>query len=88
MLNETFTTTLEKMPHKGGWTYVVWPESVVFFGTKGHVRVRVSFDGYETVAGFMPMGDGQHMLPVNAEIRKVIGKEAGETVTVHLFERL
>jgi hypothetical protein len=34
VLNEQFTATLQKSPAKGGWTYVVWPESVVFFGTR------------------------------------------------------
>lgn len=36
----------------------------------------------------MAMGDGRHMLPMKAEIRRIIGKEVGETVTVRLDERL
>jgi hypothetical protein len=36
----------------------------------------------------MAMGDGTHMLPVKADVRKTIGKEAGDTVTVRLQERL
>jgi hypothetical protein len=34
------------------------------------------------------MGDGKQMLPVKAEIRKAIGKEAGDAVSVHITERL
>jgi hypothetical protein len=34
------------------------------------------------------MGNGKHMLPMKAEIRRTIGKEVGETVTVRLDERL
>jgi hypothetical protein len=28
-----FTTKLRKNPGKGAWTYVIWPESVKFFGS-------------------------------------------------------
>ena len=34
-LDQRFTAVLQKSPAKGGWTYVVWPESVEFFGTRG-----------------------------------------------------
>jgi len=36
----------------------------------------------------MAMGDGTHKQPIKAEIRRIIGKEVGETVTVRLEERL
>ena len=40
-----------------------------------------------TTRRFMAMGDGPHELPIKAEIRRAIGKEAGETTTVQLDER-
>lgn len=36
----------------------------------------------------MAMGDGTHKLPVKADVRDAIGKESGDTVIVHLEERV
>ncbi|HXW76036.1 MAG TPA: DUF1905 domain-containing protein [Candidatus Eremiobacteraceae bacterium] len=86
-LEKTFRAKLRKS-RPGSWTYVVMPGSAKFFETRGYVKVRGTVDGKPYRGTFMALGDGTHMLPLNAAFRKAIGKESGDTVTVCLKERL
>lgn len=79
---------LERMPGKGGWTFVDIPEigkdAERYFGL---VKVRGAIDSFEiTDCNLMPRSAGSMFLPVRAEIRKKINKEEGDYVRVILYK--
>lgn len=81
------TALLEKFPGKGGWTFARIPGAVLVKDNPfGWMTVSGEIDGFVLDRyKLMPMGDGKLFLPVKAAIRKVIKKEAGDTVFVRIY---
>ena len=86
-----FTTSLQQFEEKGeksGWTYILIPQDIAEILTPGSrktFRVKGKIDAHSIKAvAVMPMGDGSFILPVNAQMRKAIGKRKGAMVNVSL----
>ncbi len=80
----SYTTTVLKFDKQGdktGWTYIVIPADVaqqVNPGVKKSYRIKGKLDNYSFQGlSILPMGEGEFILPLNAAIRKAIGKKEG-----------
>lgn len=86
-----FTAILKKFGIQGektGWTYIEVPADLAGKlkpGTKKSFRVKGKLDDHpiEQVA-LMPLGDGNFFMPINASMRKGIGKRQGASLKVQL----
>jgi len=70
------------------WSCVEVPDSVELFGTGKAIKVIAQVDDEPVSLALMPTGSGGHMLSISAKLRRKLGKNVGDDVTVHLSERL
>jgi hypothetical protein len=87
-LDHTFTAPIGVEVKGDVWSCVELPGSVELFGTGRSVKVVATVDGLPLTAAMMPTGTGGHMLSISAKLRKQLGKDVGDQVTVHLERRL
>ena len=86
-----FKTIIKKFDSQGektGWTYIEIPfefADKIFPGKKTSFTVKGKLDEHPIKAvALLPMGGGDFILPLNAELRKKIGKRNGYSLTVSL----
>ena len=81
MSKQEFEVTLKKPEDIDGVYFLVPFNVQEVYGTKAHVKVRGTIDGYPYRGLIANMGEG-HCMVVRKEIRWAIGKSAGDTVKV------
>ncbi len=74
------------MGEKTGWTYIEVPADVastLFPGMKKSFRIKGKLDEYKfSGLALIPVGEGNFILPVNAGLRKILGKREGAMLKV------
>jgi hypothetical protein len=85
MSKQEFTATLIKAPDMDA-TYVMIPFDVKkVFGKKSHVKVKAWINGWLYRGSIADMGEGNTLI-VTKEIRRMIGKIAGDEVHIVVEE--
>ncbi len=86
-----FTTSIlkfDKQGEKTGWTYIVIPVEIAQKlnpSVKKSFRVKGKLDHFSfSGLSLLPMGEGEFILPLNATIRKQIGKKQGARLNVQV----
>lgn len=91
MVMVKFSAVIEKYGRNGektGWTYVSVPKKIagkINPGVRKSFRVKGTIDGFAVKQlALVPVGQGDFIIALNAEIRKGISKKVGEKIQLHL----
>ncbi|MEO6168166.1 MAG: YdeI/OmpD-associated family protein [Chitinophagales bacterium] len=83
-----FILKFDKQGEKTGWTYIEIPAEAAGRlkpGNKKSFRVKGKLDQCVIKqTALLPMGNGDFILPLNAAIRKKLGKRKGEKIKVQM----
>lgn len=81
-----FDAVIQKVPDIDG-AYVEFTYDVKAEFGKGRVKVHAIFDGYPYDGSLVKMKTPCHIIGIQKEIRKQIGKQPGDTIHVTIQER-
>lgn len=81
-----FDAIIKKVPDIDG-AYVEFPYDVKQEFGKGKVKVHATFDGVKYDGSLVKMKTPYHIIGIKKEIRKKIGKQAGDIIKVTIKER-
>ncbi|MBK8952579.1 MAG: DUF1905 domain-containing protein [Chitinophagaceae bacterium] len=89
----SFTALVQKFGEKGektGWTYFEIPADIaqeIKPGNRKEFKVKGKLDNFVLKRqSVIPMGGGVFIVPLNADMRKAIGKKKGAMLKVQLLE--
>lgn len=68
--------------------YIVFPYDIREEFGKGRVKVQATFDGEPYDGSVVNMGTGNYIIGIRKDIRKKIGKQAGDMIRVTIRERV
>src|SRR5688572_6086951 len=86
----SFSTVIRKFEVKGGWTYIDIPSVLALKlkpGNRQSFRVKGTLDKLAVKRlAVMPVGNGNFIIPLNAKLRKGLGKSHGASLRARLEE--
>lgn len=80
-----FEAVIKKVPDIDG-AYIEFPYDVKEEFHKGRVKVEATFDGIPYIGSLVKMKTPCHIIGIKKDIRKQLGKQAGDMIKVTIKE--